>query len=216
MSAAAVAEIPVLPRAASPELPRLLAGLRSDRPVPLDEHLQLHGPAARLDLRRARRQRAARSWRRRLSRGGEAARGRRRSAADLWSSSTATEAEPVSGKDKLLLRHLPHLVLDGAVAVATALGAREAIVVIGERAVTERAILERALEIRGRRRLDGKVELRLAVSPGGFVSGEETAVVNLLNGRRAYRPSSRRFPSNVASVVRRPLSRTSRHSRTSP
>ena len=55
-----------------------------------------------------------------------------------------TEAEPISGKDKLLLRHLPHLVLDGAVAAAQALGAREAIVVIDERATAERAILERA------------------------------------------------------------------------
>ena len=96
-----------------------------------------------------------------------------------------TEAEPVSGKDKLLLRHLPHLVLDGAVAAAQALGAREAIVVIDERAAAERAILEHAIEIRRRRRLDGKIELRLAASPGGFVAGEETAVVNLLNGREA-------------------------------
>jgi NADH:ubiquinone oxidoreductase subunit F (NADH-binding) len=95
------------------------------------------------------------------------------------------EAEPVSGKDKLLLRHLPHLVLDGAVAVAQALGARETIVVMDEGAASERAILERALEIRRRRHLDGKIEVRLATSPGGFVAGEETAVVNLLNGREA-------------------------------
>ena len=83
------------------------------------------------------------------------------------------------------MRHLPHLVLDGAVAAAQALGAREAIVVIDGRGAVERAILERAIETRNRRRLDGRVELRLAASPGGFVAGEETAVVNLLNGREA-------------------------------
>ena len=59
------------------------------------------------------------------------------------------------------------------------------IVVMDEGAASERAILERALEIRRRRHLDGKIEVRLATSPGGFVAGEETAVVNLLNGREA-------------------------------
>ena len=41
-----------------------------------------------------------------------------------------TEGEPVSGKDKVLVRYLPHLVLDGAAAAGQALGSREAIVAV--------------------------------------------------------------------------------------
>ena len=39
-----------------------------------------------------------------------------------------TEGEPMSAKDRLLLASAPHLVLDGAVAAAAAVGAREVLV----------------------------------------------------------------------------------------
>ncbi|HEV2686014.1 MAG TPA: hypothetical protein VGW79_05205, partial [Actinomycetota bacterium] len=41
-----------------------------------------------------------------------------------------SEGEPASTKDKLLLSYLPHLVLDGAVAAAGAVGADEVIVCV--------------------------------------------------------------------------------------
>ncbi len=185
MSAAATSDSYVVPRASSRQLPRLLAGLRSDRPVSLEEHLRLHGPLARLELLAEIEASGLRG------RGGAGfptgaklravAAQRRRPVVVV----NGTEAEPISGKDKVLLRHLPHLVLDGAAAAAQALGAREAIIVIDDRSAVERAILEHAIQIRSKRRLDGKIELRVAVSPGGFAGGEETAIVNLLNGRGA-------------------------------
>lgn len=183
MSAAATTDTHVMPT--GPRLPRLLSGLRSDRPLPLDDHLRLHGPLPHLDLISALEASGLRG------RGG----GSFPTGAKLRAVAgqpgrpvvvvNGTEAEPISGKDKLLMRHLPHLVLDGAVATAQVLGAREVIVVIDKRAAAERAIVEHAIQIRSKRRLDGKIELRLATSPGGFVAGEETAVVNLLNGRAA-------------------------------
>jgi NADH:ubiquinone oxidoreductase subunit F (NADH-binding) len=92
----------------------------------------------------------------------------------------AVEGEPVSAKDRVLLRHAPHLVLDGASLAASALGANEAIVAVGARQVeaVERALAER------HRRFD-PVSLRLEVVPQRFVSGEETALVSWLNGRPA-------------------------------
>src|SRR4030081_565820 len=45
-----------------------------------------------------------------------------------------TEGEPASTKDKLLLQSAPHLVLDGAVLAAEAVGARRAIICVEEAA----------------------------------------------------------------------------------
>jgi NADH:ubiquinone oxidoreductase subunit F (NADH-binding) len=94
----------------------------------------------------------------------------------------ATEGEPVSGKDSVLLRYAPHLVLDGAAAVARTLGARETIVAVTETAKGDRAALAHAIEARERSGVDGRVSIRLATTPVAFVVGEETALVNHLNG----------------------------------
>jgi NADH:ubiquinone oxidoreductase subunit F (NADH-binding) len=94
----------------------------------------------------------------------------------------AVEAEPASGKDRALLRTTPQLVLDGAVLAAGAVGAREVIVGIGRGATVEREALVGALEARTRQRIDGRVSLRVVSAPEGFVIGEETALIQFLNG----------------------------------
>ena len=42
------------------------------------------------------------------------------------------ESEPASLKDRVLMRRVPHLVLDGALVVANALGAQEIVVVVAD------------------------------------------------------------------------------------
>lgn len=86
-----------------------------------------------------------------------------------------TEGEPISGKDKTLLAYVPHLVLDGAVVAARAVRARDAIVAVPEflQPVIARAIAERN---------DGRVSLQAVAVPDAFVAGEETALVQFLNG----------------------------------
>src|SRR5581483_8883830 len=96
------------------------------------------------------------------------------------------EGEPASGKDKVLLRYTPHLVLDGAVAAARYLGARTAVVAVARSARSEQAVLARAV---AERRGDG-VALELATVPDGFVSGEETALLQALGGGPA-RPTTK-------------------------
>ena len=97
---------------------RLLNGLRGDgRPVTRDEHLNVHGPLpGRLD-RGALIDAVERSELR--GRGGagfptalklRAVAGRRGRKVVL---ANGVEGEPPSGKDKVLLRYAPHLVLDG-------------------------------------------------------------------------------------------------------
>jgi len=92
------------------------------------------------------------------------------------------EGEPASDKDKALLRWVPHLVLDGVLLAATAVGATEAIVVIGEGSRNGRAAVEHALEERDAGAVDGDIRISLAAAPDRFVAGEETALINFLNG----------------------------------
>ena len=81
----------------------------------------------------------------------------------------AAEGEPASVKDKALLRHNPHLVLDGAALAAAALGARTAVVAISATAEAELARVEAAIGERRKRRLD-RVTFRVATVPDRFVA----------------------------------------------
>jgi NADH:ubiquinone oxidoreductase subunit F (NADH-binding) len=86
-----------------------------------------------------------------------------------------TEGEPMSSKDVLLLTRAPHLVLDGAVLAAAAVGAREILVAAPPPAL---AALATAL---GERR--DRADVRLVPRAAGYVAGEETAVLAHLEGR---------------------------------
>ncbi|HSC74304.1 MAG TPA: NADH-ubiquinone oxidoreductase-F iron-sulfur binding region domain-containing protein [Gaiellaceae bacterium] len=107
------------------------------------------------------------------------------------------ESEPASGKDRALLRTLPHLVLDGAVLAADAVGAHEVTVGVGRRSLRERDSVAAALAERAPERIDGRVKIRLVEVPSGFVSGEETALVHFLDGG----------PAKPTSVPPRPFER---------
>ncbi len=86
-----------------------------------------------------------------------------------------SETEPASHKDRLLLTRLPHLVLDGAVLAAEAVGADEVIVKAAAGSVPA---LEGAVAVRD----DDPVPVRVVAGPAGYVAGEESAVVSFLNG----------------------------------
>jgi NADH:ubiquinone oxidoreductase subunit F (NADH-binding) len=92
-----------------------------------------------------------------------------------------TEGEPASKKDKLLLKANPHLVLDGAVAAALAVGSREVIVCVEQADPVAGERISHAIEERLRAGTD-LVELSVVRTPAGYVCGEETALVNYLNG----------------------------------
>ena len=84
------------------------------------------------------------------------------------------EGEPLSSKDAVLLTSNPHLVLDGLEVLASATGARRAILAVGPE-VDPAPVLAAAR--------DRHPEV---VRPlGGFIAGQETALVNQLNGRGA-------------------------------
>jgi NADH:ubiquinone oxidoreductase subunit F (NADH-binding) len=77
---------------------------------------------------------------------------------------------------------VPHLVLDGAVLAANAVGAREITIALGCKSAKERDVVAAALAERARERTDGRTNIRIAEVPPSFVAGEETAIVHFLNG----------------------------------
>ncbi len=106
----------------------------------------------------------------------------------------ATEGEPASAKDKVLLRRVPHLVIDGMVAAGAAVGATRGVLCIDRRDVAAVAAAARALaERRGR----DPVAITIAETPSRYVAGEESALVAWLNGGPArpafklHRPAER-------------------------
>lgn len=102
------------------------------------------------------------------------------------------ESEPGSGKDRLLLSHAPHLVLDGLVLAAEAVGATSAYLCVHGGSAPLRA----AVTSRERSGLN-RVPVQVVEVPGGYVTSQETALISLLNGGRAVpsfvppRPSQR-------------------------
>jgi NADH:ubiquinone oxidoreductase subunit F (NADH-binding) len=95
------------------------------------------------------------------------------------------EGEPASGKDRLLLHHAPHLVLDGASVAAAAVGSKRVVVHVSDDSVTDVAA---ALAERERRGTD-RCSFEIVVAPDRFLSGQESAVVNTVNGRNPGIPS---------------------------
>lgn len=102
----------------------------------------------------------------------------------------ATEGEPMSVKDRMLLESLPHLVIDGALALAAALNTPDVVIAVDESFGTAHDAVMAALGERpdvGRRGADP----RLVSVPSGYVTGQETAVVNFVNkgiARPTYQP----------------------------
>lgn len=114
----------------------------------------------------------------------------------------ASEGEPASRKDRTLLVHRPHLVIDGAEVAAAAIGAPDVVLYVhgGDARVDD--ALRRALSERPDRPGRAAV-LHLVRAPDRYVAGESSAVVAVLEGRGPF-PSRRPVPVAVSGVGGRP------------
>ncbi|MFE6861848.1 NADH-ubiquinone oxidoreductase-F iron-sulfur binding region domain-containing protein [Nocardia sp. NPDC057668] len=91
------------------------------------------------------------------------------------------EGEPVSIKDKWLLRHRPHLVLDGLRIAATVAGADRAYLYLSDPRAASR--VDAALtELDEHPREFGGPAIELVTVDPAYVAGEETAAVRAING----------------------------------
>lgn len=94
------------------------------------------------------------------------------------------ESEPASRKDQALLARAPHLVLDGAVLAARAVGADTVHVCLDRTRTGQAGSIWDAIEERQQASLD-PVRILVHELPRRYVSSEETALVSWLNGGEA-------------------------------
>jgi NADH:ubiquinone oxidoreductase subunit F (NADH-binding) len=114
----------------------------------------------------------------------------------------ATEGEPMSVKDRMLLEAVPHLVLDGAYALAETVGTREVVVALDENLRDAEGVIRHATAERPEARRRGG-QPRIVVVPAGYVTGHETAVVNFIN-RGIPRPMTQPPRISERGIGRRP------------
>ncbi|WP_432560948.1 NADH-ubiquinone oxidoreductase-F iron-sulfur binding region domain-containing protein [Kineococcus sp. SYSU DK003] len=110
------------------------------------------------------------------------------------------EGEPLSRKDVTVLTTVPHLVLDGAAAAAAVVGAGDVVVCAAAGPGLE--AVQRALAQRRAAGVPGPA-VHTAVAAGGFVAGQESAVVAHLEGYAA-RPRGNGVPLARRGVGGRP------------
>ena len=114
----------------------------------------------------------------------------------------ADEMEPGTFKDRFLLEHDPHMLVEGMIIAAHAIQADHAYIFIrGEYQVAAQQLAKAITEAEARGYLGDSVfgggySLRLRVhrSGGRYICGEETALLNALEGKRAQPRSKPPFP----------------------
>lgn len=105
----------------------------------------------------------------------------------------ADESEPGTIKDRFILQYLPHLVLEGMIVCGLTVGAQRGYLYVRHEYQRQIEILRTelariyALGLCGRNILGTGLdfELEIFVSPGGYICGEETALMEAIQGHRA-------------------------------
>jgi NADH:ubiquinone oxidoreductase subunit F (NADH-binding)/NADH:ubiquinone oxidoreductase subunit E len=117
----------------------------------------------------------------------------------------ADESEPGTFKDRVVLEQLPHLVVEGLLLGGLCVGAEQGIVYLRHEYAREQASLERAL---ARARQMGVLgpdaagsgrpfDIEVFVSPGGYILGEETALLEALEDKRGEPRNKPPYPGTV-------------------
>ncbi|GAA0328695.1 NADH-ubiquinone oxidoreductase-F iron-sulfur binding region domain-containing protein [Streptomyces blastmyceticus] len=180
--------LPDVPAVLALGLPRLTAGFDTAARLDRRAHLAVHGSAPRLTEAQATdlaetvvlrgRGGAGFPFARKLRAVGRAARRRGLRPAVVVN---GCEGEPACRKDAVLLARAPHLVLDGALLAAEALGAGT--VVVGVTRATTEASVREALAERGLADRRGRaVRARVVRLPERLVSGESSALLRAADG----------------------------------
>jgi NADH-quinone oxidoreductase subunit F len=116
----------------------------------------------------------------------------------------ADESEPGSCKDREIMRNDPHLLIEGALLAAFAMRAHTSYIYIRGEFIRERERLQRAIDEAYEAKLIGKnnshgwdFDLYIAHGAGAYICGEETALLESLEGRKGQPRLKPPFPANV-------------------
>jgi formate dehydrogenase beta subunit len=108
----------------------------------------------------------------------------------------ADESEPGTFKDRQIMAEQPHLVLEGMLIGMVVTGCHEGWVFIRHEYGPEEEVLREEIErLRGLGVLDGAdLQIDVFVSPGGYILGEESALLECMEGHRGEPRNKPPFP----------------------
>ncbi len=115
----------------------------------------------------------------------------------------ADESEPGTFKDRYLMTHIPHALIEGMIVSSFALGAHTSYIYVRGEMMPQIRILERAIAeakekgVLGKNILGSGYDLEIYVQPGGgaYICGEETALLESLEGKRGNPRIKPPFPA---------------------
>jgi NADH-quinone oxidoreductase subunit F len=107
----------------------------------------------------------------------------------------ADESEPGTFKDRELMQKNPHGLIEGVAIAAHAVEANKAFIFIRGEYDLQATILEQALEEAKAADLLGRLELWVHRGAGAYICGEETALLDALEGRRGNPRLKPPFPA---------------------
>ncbi|ACL59009.1 NADH-quinone oxidoreductase subunit NuoF [Methylobacterium nodulans] len=116
----------------------------------------------------------------------------------------ADESEPGTCKDREIMRHDPHLLIEGCLLASFAMGAHAAYIYIRGEYVAEKHALQRAVDEAYEARLIGQdnvhgypFDLYVHHGAGAYICGEETALLESLEGKKGMPRLKPPFPANM-------------------
>jgi NADH-quinone oxidoreductase subunit F len=116
----------------------------------------------------------------------------------------ADESEPGTCKDRDIMRHDPHLLIEGCLIASYAMGARACYIYVRGEFIRERECLQAAIDEAYEAKLIGKnnihdydFDLYVHHGAGAYICGEETALLESLEGKKGQPRLKPPFPANV-------------------
>ncbi len=116
----------------------------------------------------------------------------------------ADESEPGTCKDREIMRHDPHLLLEGSLLAGFAMRAHTCYIYIRGEYIRERERLQKAIDEAYEARLLGKnnihgwdFDIYLHHGAGAYICGEETALLESLEGKKGQPRLKPPFPANA-------------------
>jgi NADH-quinone oxidoreductase subunit F len=116
----------------------------------------------------------------------------------------ADESEPGTCKDRDIMRHDPHLLIEGCLLASAAMAAHVCYVYVRGEFIREKEALQRAVDEAIAARLIGKdnihgwdFDLYVHHGAGAYICGEETALLESLEGKKGLPRLKPPFPANV-------------------